>query len=166
MALTAARGLSMSAPHADGCGMGPETLDLGKSVHGFSYLVQAVAGKFLNRYEFYEIENTEAAAEAGLPASWQNVVGTGGVITRSLRRVVANEDGSCVSNEWYIFASDCDVLRGKGVCPVAGLLAGYGEQNGAPTLQGFPGDRVVERGFFHVERDSLSEGMLGRNENG
>ena len=49
--------------------MGPETLDLGKGFHGFSYLVQAVAGKFLNRYEFYEIENAESAAKARLAGS-------------------------------------------------------------------------------------------------
>src|SRR5437660_12135898 len=127
MALTAGRGLSMSAPHIDGCGMGLETLDLGQRFHGFSYLVQAVAGEFLDGDELDEVENTKAAAEAGLPGGWQNVVGTGGVIARSLRRVVANEDGACVSNEWYIFASDRDVLGGKGVCPVAALLPGYGE---------------------------------------
>src|SRR5690349_17001485 len=98
MALTTGRGLSMSAPHMDGGGMGPETLDLGKSFHGFSYLVQTVEGKFLDGYEFYEIENAESAAEARLTGGGQNVVGAGGVVARGLRRVVANEDGACVSN--------------------------------------------------------------------
>ena len=46
--------------------MGPEALDLSESFHGVSYLLQAVAGKFLDGYELYEIKNAEAAAEARL----------------------------------------------------------------------------------------------------
>ena len=65
--------------------MGPETLDLSKSFHGVSYLIQAVAGKFLDGDELYEIKNAEAAAEAGLPGGGQNVVGPRGVIARGLR---------------------------------------------------------------------------------
>src|SRR6266576_5296602 len=166
MPLTPGRGLSMSAPHADGCGMSLETLDLGQRFHGFSYLVQAVAGKFLDGDELDEVENTEAAAEAGLPGSWQNVVGAGGVIARSLRRVVANEDGAGVSNEREIFASGRDVLGGESVCPRAGLLTGFGKENGSLLLQRFPRDRVVARCFFHAESDFLRERLLGCNEDG
>src|SRR5579864_496644 len=123
MALTVLRGLSMRAPHADRCGMGPETFDLSKSFHSLSYLVQAVAGKFLDGDELHEIENAESTAEASLPGSRQNVVRTGGIVAGGLRRVVANEDGACVSNVREIFTSDGDVLGGESVCPLSGLLA-------------------------------------------
>jgi len=47
--------------------MGPETFDLSKSFDGPSFLLQAVAGEFLDGYELNEVENAKAAAEAGLP---------------------------------------------------------------------------------------------------
>src|ERR1700752_3704452 len=153
MAVTALRGLSMSAPHANGGGMGPEAFDLGQRFHGFSYLVQAVAGKFLDGDELHEIENAESAAEARLTGCGQNVVRTGGVVARGLRRVITNKNGAGVSNIGEIFASDRNVFGGQSVCPVAGLLAGCGEENGSLLLQRFPGNRVVARGFLHAERN-------------
>src|ERR1700752_3563091 len=106
MAVTALRGLSMSAPHANGCGMGPETFDLGQRFPGFSYLVQAVAGKFLDGDELHEIENAESAAEARLTGRGQNVVGTGRVVARGLRGGITKKNGAGGSNVGGIFERD------------------------------------------------------------
>jgi hypothetical protein len=65
--------------------MGLETFELSKSFYSLSYLLQAIAGEFLDGYELYEIENAEAAAETGLAGGGQDVVGAGGVVTRGLR---------------------------------------------------------------------------------
>ena len=92
--------------------MGPEPFNLRKSFDRLSYLVQTIAREFLDGYELDEIENAETATEAGLPGGGQNVVGAGGVIAHGLRRVVANEDGACVSNVRQVFARDGDVLGG------------------------------------------------------
>ena len=102
-----------------------------------SNAVQAVTRELLDRDGFHKVLYTQPAAEARRPACRQDVVGARGIVTRSLRRVVAHKYGARVGDERQIFFVDGDVFRGEEIGPIARLLARPSDQYCAAPPQGF-----------------------------
>ena len=71
-----------------------QTLEFREPRYGGCNVLGAFTIQFLNRNELDEIQDTEATTKTGTPAGRKHVVGPGSVITRRLRRVITNEDGS------------------------------------------------------------------------
>ena len=71
-----------------------QTLEFRQPPHGGCNMIGAFTIQFLNRYELDEIQDTEPTTKTGAPAGRKHVVGPRSVITRRLRRVITNEDGS------------------------------------------------------------------------
>ena len=74
------------------------------------------------------------------------MVGAGSVVTRRLRRIVADEDGSCIADVHQVFFIHGNVLGGNTVGKFQSLLVGVGHQNCAVFFEGAFGDLIICRG--------------------
>src|SRR5262249_15903717 len=110
-------------------------------------MVQAVAGKLLDRDDLHEIHHTQSAPEASCSASRQSVIRTNSVITSGLRGVVAYEDRTSIMDLRHILFLNGNVFRCNTICEVYRLLPRAGDQHRTVPSQRSLGNFVGARGF-------------------
>src|ERR1051326_2325813 len=86
------RALSIGGPHSNGFCVCLQAFGLGQRYHRRADAVQAITRKLLNRDGLNKILDSKSTAEAGHAARGQHVVRTGGVVARSLRRIIAHKE--------------------------------------------------------------------------
>ena len=78
------------------------------------------------------------------------MVRAGGVVSRRLRRVVANENRTCILDQRQITPGDGDVFWSNAVRPIERLFASVGNEHRAPGIE-----RLFRDGIFIQRRTSL-----------
>src|SRR5579871_2429521 len=94
--------LSIPTPYSDRFCVSPQTFEFRQVFNRPRKPLQSLSRKILHGNQLHKIHHAESSAKPRMARRRQHVVWSRRIVARSLRRIVADKNRSCISDVWHI----------------------------------------------------------------